>query len=478
VLPTVETQFEKGSKIMHSFRVLLPAIVLLSFSASAVAADGPASPVTVDFSDQRQLITGFGASGGNDSAANFRKMTPENQTKLNDLFFDQEKGIGLTMLRSELFARIEPKPGVWDWNKDDDQVWLMKEAQKRGVRYFWSANWSAPAWMKDNKNVNHGGHVLPTHYQDFADFLSRYAREYKTRFGIEIQAISMSNEPDMNVDYQSCLWSGEQMRDFLKNNLGPTFARDHVKAKIIVPEVSSWPALEIHADAVMADARARQIVDIVASHQYDQTFETQQQPKLPPAELLARYEPRESYGKQLWETEVSFIGGKPDPSIQWGLGTALLIHNAMVGAEVNAWHWWALLNNWGDNEGLADLAGDHYILTKRLFALGNYSKFVRPGFHMTAATHTPQKGVFITAFRDAKTERFAIVAINDTSEAEALQFEIPGYQTGKITPWVTSAALDLAPQAVLASTAEGFSATLAPKSVTTFAGEAVKEGKH
>jgi len=59
-----------------------------------------------------------------------------------------------------------------------------------------------------------------------------------------------------------------------------------------------------------------------------------------------------------------------------------------------------------------------------------------------------------------------------------LQFEIPGYQTGKITPWVTSAALDLAPQAVLASTAEGFSATLAPKSVTTFAGEAVKEGKH
>jgi len=69
------------------------------------------------------------------------------------------------------------------------------------------------------------------------------------------------------------------------------------------------------------------------------------------------------HGKELWQTEVSFIGGKPDPGIGWGLGAALLIHNAMVGGEVNAWVWWVFLNNWKDNEGLTDLAGDSFVVT-------------------------------------------------------------------------------------------------------------------
>jgi glucuronoarabinoxylan endo-1,4-beta-xylanase len=280
----------------------------------------------------------------------------------------------------------------------------------------------------------------------------------------------MSNEPNVDVKYQSCWWSGAQMRDFLKHDLAPAFARDHVQAKLVVPEVSDWPKLEAWADPIMADPDSRRVVDIVASHQYDQTFQTQTQPKLPPATLLPRYAPAETFGKELWETEVSFIGGKPDPSIQWGLGTALLIHNAMAGAEVNAWHWWAILNSWKDNEGLADLAGDGYVVNKRLFALGNFSKFVRPGFHMTSATHSPAEGVYVTAFREAESGRFAIVAINDSAAEVALRFDTPGYDLHGVTPWVTSAKLDLAPQSQIPAGVEGFNANLAAKSVTTFAG--------
>ena len=461
---------------MRCFRYLVPASALLSSALFAFA--GPPSPVTIDFSDQRQPITGFGASGGNDSAANFQKMTAANQTQLCDLLFDAEKGIGLSMLRSELFYRIEPSEGVWDWTKDDDQVRLMNEARKRGVKYFWSACWGMPAWMKDNKDVNNGGHLLPEHYQHYAGFLSRYVREYKARFNIDIQAISLSNEPDVSAKYESCLWSGTQMRDFLKNNLGPTFAHDRVKAQLLVPESSNWSHLEAYADATMADPAARRLVRIVAAHQYDQTYESETKPKYPPATPLPRYAPAETFGKELWQTEVSFIGGTPDPSIHWGLGTALLIHNAMVGAEVNAWHWWAILNSWKDNEGLADLSGDGYILTKRLFALGNFSKFVRPGFQMTGATHAPQPGVYVTAFRDAATGRFAIVAINDSAELATLQFDVPGYAVRKVTPWVTSADLNLERQAEIPATDAGFGAKLAAASVTTFTGDAFKRAKN
>jgi glucuronoarabinoxylan endo-1,4-beta-xylanase len=446
---------------------------ILLFGATAVAYAEPPAEVTIDFATERQTIAGFGASGGNDSAKNFVKLTAANQKKLYDLLFDPDTGIGLSMVRSELFYRIEPSAGVWDWSQDDAQVRLMNEAKKRGVKYFWSACWAPPAWMKDNQDVNNGGHLRPEHYQDYADFLSRYVREYKDRFGIDIQAVSMTNEPNVNAKYQSCLWSGAQMRDFIKNNLGPTFARDHVAAQIMMPEPGSWPLLETYADPAMADPEARRLVGIIAAHQYDQTYQSETQPKFPPATLVPRYAPAETYGKQFWETEVSFIGGTPDPSINWGIGTALLIHNAMAGAEVNAWTWWAMLNSWKDNEGLADLHGDGYVLTKRLFALGNFSKFVRPGFRMTSATHAPQAGVYVTSFRDPATGRFAIVAINDNEKDVPLHFNLTGFAVERLTPWVTSATLDLAKQAEIPATGAAFDATLPAKSVTTYEGTAI-----
>jgi glucuronoarabinoxylan endo-1,4-beta-xylanase len=458
----------KRSNPMFRYRFLL--LIAVFFSATLIAYAAEPALVTIDLATLRQMITGFGASGGNDSAENFAKLSPENQQKLYDLLFDAEIGIGLSMLRSELFYRIEASSGAWDWSKDEAQVRVMIEAKKRGVKYFWSACWSPPAWMKDTHDVNNGGHLLPEYYQAYAEMLSRYVREYKERFGIEIQAVSIINEPEVKAKYQSCLWSGAQLRDFIKNNLGPTFARDHVTAQIMLPETSSWEHLETYADPVMADPEARRFVGIIAAHQYNQTFVSEKQPKYPPATPLLRYTPAEAYGKQLWETEVSFIGGTPDASMNWGTGTALLIHNALVGAEVNAWTWWAMLSTWNDNESLADLRGDSFIPTKRLFALGNFSKFVRPGFRMTAATHAPKPGVHVTSFRDPATGRFAIVVINDNTTDVSLHFDVAGLRVQRLTPWVTSSTLDLVKQAEIPVSGGAFEVTLPAKSVTTYEG--------
>ena len=125
----VVDSFKGSIPIMRCYQCVLPAMALIGSTAFGFA--GP-PPVTIDFADQRQRITGFGASGGNDSANDFLKMTPANRTHLCDLLFDREKGIGLSMLRSELFARIEPSAGVWDWTKDEAQVWLMTEPGRGG----------------------------------------------------------------------------------------------------------------------------------------------------------------------------------------------------------------------------------------------------------------------------------------------------------------------------------------------------------
>jgi glucuronoarabinoxylan endo-1,4-beta-xylanase len=439
-----------------------------AFVTTLLAAASP--EVMVRWADTHQRITGVGGSGGNDSAANFQKLTPENQQRLCDLLFDVKKGIGLTMVRNEIYAwKIQPTPGTLDWTKDNDQVWLMRQAKSRGATNFWSAVWSPPVWMKSNGILTNGGSLLREHSQAYADLLARYVREYKSRFDLDISAVSISNEPEVKQSYQSTVWSGEEMRDFIRDHLGPTFRKEGLPTAVIVPENCTWDHLAQWADVILADPGARDFVSIIAAHQYDQSY-TGSVPKFPPSTLETAYPPAKANGKELWQTEVSFIGGKPDPGNRWGLGTALLIHNAMVGAEVNAWVWWALLNDWKDNEGLADLAGDSFIVNKRLWAFGNFSRFVRPGWVMIGTSGAPATNVFVSAFKDPSSGRFALVAINNTEAEVTLQTHFEGFSCGTLTPWVTDAALDLAEKPAVKGSASGLQLPLGPSSVTTFVG--------
>jgi len=431
-----------------------------------------ASPaeVTIHWNDTHQRITGFGASGGNDAAGNFQKLTPKQQRRLCNLLFEVKNGIGLTIVRNEIYAwKIQPTPDTWDWTQDNDQVWLMRQAKARGATNFWSAVWSPPLWMKSNGILTNGGSLLVQYSPTYADFLTRYVREYKTRFDLDITAVSISNEPEVKQSYQSTSWTGEEMRDFIRDHLGPAFRRAGLPTQLIVPETSVWGDLPKWGDVILADPEARSFVSIVATHQYDQSY-TGSEPQFPPATPEPAYPAAKLHGKEFWQTEVSFIGGKPDPGIGWGLGTALLIHNAMIGGEVNAWIWWVFLNDWKDNEGLTDLAGNSFIVNKRLWALGNYSRFVRPGWVMIGATSNPKTNVFVSAFKDPSGRKFAVVAINNTDAAVTLQTHFDGFSCASLTPWVTDSTRDLAKLAPIHADSSGCSLTLRAKSVTTFVG--------
>ena len=218
--------------LLPTFGYRVRRLVMFLWPAFVTAALAAASPeVTVRWAETHQRITGFGGSGGNDSAANFQKLTPENQQRLCELLFDVKKGIGLTMVRNEIYAwRIQPTPGAWDWSKDKDQVWLMRQAKVRGATNLWSAVWSPPVWMKSNGILTNGGSLLREHSQAYADLLVRYVREYKSRFDLDISDVSISNEPEVKQSYQSTVWSGEEMRDFIRDHLGPTFRKDGFEA--------------------------------------------------------------------------------------------------------------------------------------------------------------------------------------------------------------------------------------------------------
>ena len=113
-----------------------------------------------------------------------------------------------------------------------------------------------------------------------------------------------------------------------------------------------------------------------------------------------------------------------------------------------------------------------YIVYPRLWVVGNFSRFVRPGWFRIEATAKPAEGVLVTAYKDKKTGAFAVVAINKTDADQALSLAIDGAKAAAATPYRTSAKENLQQLDEVKFAGGKLPVTLAPKSVTTFVGKA------
>ena len=140
----------------------------------------------------------------------------------------------------------------------------------------------------------------------------------------------------------------------------------------------------------------------------------------------------------------------------------------MVDGEASAWlYWWYKAYNTDDNEGLLLKSGAD---TKRRWTLGNYSKFVRPGYVRVDITGAPS-GVLASAYKGSD-GTVVVVAINKNTSAVSLPITIAGGTApAMMTPWVTSSTDNLISKTAVAVSGGSFTAALAANTVTTFVGK-------
>ncbi len=333
---------------------------------------------------------------------------------------------------------------------------LTKEAFARGCEKVWAAAWTPPAEWKTNANHSQGGFLKSPHYQDWADRLELYRAEMEKRSGIPLYGISPQNEPGYKT-WESCEWQATQFRDFIKKHLGPTLAPD---CRIIVPEETNWDNVEPFYRPIHNDPQAAVFVGIVAGHVYGGNPNTSYN----------------HFGKPVWETEWSYDTSAEDLGINNGLVWAINFWRLLVNAEVSACHHWWLVNfnDDGKQQGLIAATPNTpgYKVAKRLWTLGNYSKFVRSGWQRISATKTPADNVFIAAFKNNESREFAVVAINNSSKSQKLTFRLKGFNGPSVTPNRTSSFENLAELEALPADSS-FTAELPAKTVTTFIGQAV-----
>jgi glucuronoarabinoxylan endo-1,4-beta-xylanase len=206
------------------------------------------------------------------------------------------------------------------------------------------------------------------------------------------------------------------------------------------------------------DATAWAAIDIIGTHEYDS-----QKAEPWPADVDGG-----KRTKPVWETEVSGVMYWPEqgPSsdINNGLAVAGWIHSALVVGEASAWlYWWYQTSS--DNEGLVLNAGT---MTKRCYTMGNYSKFVRPGYTRVDVTGSVPANVLLSAYTGTD-GTVVVVAINKGTAAATVPIAIAGGTApASCTPNVTSASDNLKAGTAVTVTDGSLTASLAASSVTTF----------
>lgn len=378
--------------------------------------------VNVDAAERFQHISGFGG-------ASIPGFIPDLTSSQVDTAFGTHDGqIGMTILR----IRIPPNEVDFD-----REVPTAARAVRDGAKVF-ATPWTPPADEKSNGNVV-GGTLKAASFGEYAAHLMRF-RDFMTAHGAPLYAVSVQNEPDVTVTYESCSWTPSSVLAFVKaqgSKWGAT--------KLAAAESSHFDHLA--TDLLLNDAGASGYLGIVAGHVYEGG--------------IADYPLARSKGKEVWMTE-HFTESKHSAN-DWplALDVAKEINDSMV-ANFSAYVWWYIRRFYGP-------ILDDGTVSKRGWLIAQYARFVRPGSFRVEASAPSARDVDVTAYVDGS--HVIVVAVNRAPFPQAVTLNVRNGCVGSFARYTTSAMKNLERGPPVTLTANAASVTLDAQSTTTFVGE-------
>jgi O-glycosyl hydrolase len=357
--------------------------------------------VSIDTDKTYQEIAGF---GGANRMWGTQFLKPAEAEKA---FRTDEEGLGLSIFRVRIASNRAEWPRILE---------SVQEAQKYGVK-IQASPWSPPAALKSN-NSDVGGYLLPENYEAFKDHLNDFVA-YMSDNGVDIYAISIQNEPDIQVSYESCDWNPGTMSNFIRD-----YGDQIQGTKLAAPE--SFNFSQSFTNVLLNDPSVAEKIDLVAGHIYGGG--------------LAEFPLAEQQDKEIWMTEYLLnLGTGNSGAIPWAsrsesdkweesLEMLSTIHESMT-LNWNAYIWWYLQRYYsfiGDGtEGTSD--GE---ILKRGYAFSHYSKFVRPGFVRVDAQANETSNLQITAYDGG--DQIVVVIVNPgQAGVGSVNFKVPSVSSAK-----------------------------------------------
>ena len=387
--------------------------------------------IVVDTKNEFQEFLGIGAALTDASAETFYKLTKENQDLFLEAYFDKEKGIGYSLARTIIHS-CDFSTGSYTYVEEGDkELKTFSVAHDRKYRIpftkkaieaaggnlkMYASPWSPPAFMKTNNNMLRGGKLKKEFYQPWANYYAKFIKAYEKE-GIPIWGLSIQNEPMAVQRWESCIYTAEEERDFLKNYLGPTLEKEGLGDKKIIVWDHNRDLVYQRASTILNDPEAAKYVWGTGFHWYEDWKDDD-----PMFANIARV--NEAYpDKKLIFTEgcnegydITRLKNK-DPKLAERYGKSMIkdFNNGTV-----AWTDWNILldENGGPNHVgnlcFAPVHGDtktgELTFTNSFYYIGHFSKFIRPGAKRISSV-TSSNSIISTAFKN-KNKSVVILAMN------------------------------------------------------------------
>lgn len=444
---------------------------------------------------------------------------------------EQGNGSGIDDVTRRGYCYLDAK-GTYDWTKSAGQQYFMQQAKKYGVDHFLLFCNSAPVqYTKNGKAFANAGekgcNLNDNRYGDFATFLTTTTKHFIDE-GYNITLISPVNEPqyDWTNGQEGSPWPNECISR-LARELDASIAKQGISSKILLPEACQWKALYMDATEKRANNQIeaffnpantntyigdlKSVQRAVAGHSY-WTFGTNddlQNIRKAVADKAAKYD------LDVYQTEWSMLDKEPSTSAGFpasydaasymdiALYMGKLIHCDLTFGNMAAWSYWTAfaqekwgqknrfyllrLNAKGDtgNESYGDIANGGTVTDNaNLWVLGNYSRFIRPGYrrigHTTNQSESLNK-LMGSAYMSPDGKRIVVVYVN-MGAATGVNLNVEGQTAAKqISLYRTSATENL--KHIAETYTLGERIMIPQKSVSTFVidfgeGETGIEGIH
>ncbi len=348
--------------------------------------------VIVDPSKTFQTIEGIGGALTDAAAETFARLPRESQERLLTAYFDPERGIGYSLGRthinscdfsSETYA-YAAEPGdvalrsFTIAHDRRERLPFIKAALARAPLKIYASPWSAPAWMKTNDDMLHGGKLKPEYRDVWARYFVRFVEEYEKE-GVPIWGLTVQNEPMATQTWESMVYSAEEERDFVRDHLGPALEKAGLSRLKLMIWDHNRGIMYQRAKVVLDDPAAARYVWGTGFHWYvGDHFDN----------VRAVHEAWPD--KQLLFTEGTPENYDAKAVLEWRLGETYgrsLLHDLANWAA--GWTDWNILlderggPNHVGNFCFAPIHGDTrtgaLTFSPSYYYIGHFSRFVRPG---------------------------------------------------------------------------------------------------
>lgn len=425
--------------------------------------------ISINSKKEYQDILGIGTSIEESTINNLLKMSDVKRKAFIKRLLDPKDGMGNSLIRVTIGTsdftgqdfytyyegtgkELDGKP---DWynttgkgfsiqkDRDFGIIKVIKEIQEiakelgveKDLRFF-ASSWTPPGWMKlpttssnsysDNDKLLKGGKLNDSHIENLAKYYIRYLEEYKKE-GIQLYAMTLQNEPLLEINYPSCAMTGTQeakLARAIKDELAKsTILNEQEKDVKVWAFDHNFDGADAFVNELFADQEGYDSVDGLAFHPYGGT----------PSTMGSMYEQYKDKTMHLTERSVWGTSGAND-IIEWFRNGSKSYNGWVTMLDSNvAPHQWV-----GTPDPTMFVQDAHnrerYWATPEVYIIGQFSKYIRPGFIRIDSNNGEQKTLTNVAFKNPETGEIIMVATNRSGIDQAFKVVMDGTQFNATLP--------------------------------------------